>query len=160
MSDVNGLSPELAASLQRLQELVDLFGQHPDPLVQQRAIDLLKSVDHIHRAGLRRMAELLRISGLEQPALGSPEVRLLFDLYDLGEDGDRVRAEALLESIRPYIASHGGRLEVLKAKAGVVTVRLSGACESCPSSDATIRHVIQRKLSDGLPDFVRVEVVE
>jgi len=60
--------------------------------------------------------------------------------------------------VRPYVESHGGRLEVLNADGGVVTVRLSGACQGCSGSAATLRHVVEQALRDGLVDFVRMEV--
>lgn len=156
----DSLPAPIAAALARLDELVACFEQHPEPLVQERALELLQCVDRIHRGGLRRLADFLRMSGLEQPALADPQVRLLFDLYDLEEGGERARAEAVLDSVRPYIESHGGRLDVVNAEAGVVTVRLSGACQGCASSAITLRHGIEQALRDGMPDFVRMEVLE
>src|SRR5919202_1793064 len=72
MSPENPLPPELAAALERLDDLVAAFEQHPDPDVRERAVALLQCVDHVHRGGLRRLAELLRLAGLEPPALADP----------------------------------------------------------------------------------------
>lgn len=155
----NELPAELTVALDRLDDLVAAFEQHPDEIVQAHAFELLRCVDAVHRAGLQRIADLLRIAGLERRAVEDPEVRLLFDLYDLGEGGASARADAVLQSVRPYIESHGGRLEIVEAEAGVVTVRLSGACQGCSGSAATLRHVVEQALREGLPDFVRMEVV-
>lgn len=160
MTPENALPTDLAAALERLDYLVCTFNEHPDPAVQERAVALLQAVDRIHRGGLRRLADLLRISGLEQPALTDPEIRLLFELYDLTEGGERARADAVLDGARPFIESHGGRLDVVRADAGVVTVRLSESCHGCAGSAATLREMVERTLREGLPDFVRMEVVE
>jgi hypothetical protein len=80
------LPDRLAASVMRLDELVRHFEEYPDPLVHGPAIELLQLVDGLHRGGLRRLAELLRAAGLERRALDAAEVRLLYELYELGED--------------------------------------------------------------------------
>ncbi|HET7703307.1 MAG TPA: NifU family protein [Candidatus Limnocylindrales bacterium] len=156
----DALPAELEDILDRLQALVAGFEEEPDGAVQARVFELLRAVDILHRAGLRRIDELLRAAGLQARALDDPEVKLLFDLYDLGEGGDIQRVEAVLTGVAPYVESHGGRLSVIDAAGGVVTVSLSGACSSCPGSTSTLRHVVEAALRDGLPDFVRMEVVE
>lgn len=83
MADEAGLPDELAATVLRVDELVRHFEEYPDPLVRGPAMELLQLVDGLHRAGLRRLAELLRAAGLQRRALDDPEVRLLYDLYDL-----------------------------------------------------------------------------
>jgi nitrite reductase/ring-hydroxylating ferredoxin subunit/Fe-S cluster biogenesis protein NfuA len=154
------LPPELDDAVDRIAELVAGFEAETDDDLRARVFDLLRSIDLVHRAGLRRLNELLKVAGLQARAIDDPEVRLLFDLYDLGEGGDRERAEAVLVSVAPYIESHGGKLWVVEAEAGVVRVQLSGACSSCQGSTATLRGVVESALRDGLSDFVRMEVVE
>jgi nitrite reductase/ring-hydroxylating ferredoxin subunit/Fe-S cluster biogenesis protein NfuA len=153
------LAPDLAAALERLDELVAAFETHPDPAVQAAASEMLRCVDATHRAGLGRLVELVRDAGMERRLVEEPAVRLLVDLYDLAEGGEQGRADAVLDSVRPYVESHGGRLEVVAARDGVVTVRLSGACHGCSGSAATLRHVVEGTLRDAMPGFVRMEVV-
>lgn len=157
MNADNPLPPDAAAAAAQLDELIGLFEQHPDPAVQERVVALLRCVDRLHRGGLRRLAELLRLSGLEQPALADPEVRLLFDLYELGEGGERQRAESVLESVQNDVEAHGGRLEVVNARSGVITVRLGGVCQS---SAAALQAIIEQTLRQGLTDFLRLEIQE
>jgi hypothetical protein len=80
------LPAELAATVVRVDELVGYFLEHPDPLVRGNAEELLQRVDGLHRAGLRRLTDLLRAAGLERRALDEAEVRLLYTLYDLGDE--------------------------------------------------------------------------
>ena len=77
------LPDELRALITRLDDLVRHFEEYPDPLVRGPAIELLQLVDSLHRAGLRRIADLLRAAGLERRALDDAEVRLLYELYEL-----------------------------------------------------------------------------
>lgn len=156
----DSLPPELDAAVDRIADLVAGFEADTDEALQARVFELLRSIDLIHRAGLRRLDELLKVAGLQARAIDDPEVKLLFDLYDLGEGGEKQRAEAVLASVAPYVESHGGKLSVVEAEAGVISVRLSGACSTCQGSTATLRHLVEGALRDGLTDFVRMEVVE
>lgn len=85
------LPDEVAVAALQVDELVRSFEEHPDPLVRDQVLELLQRVDGLHRAGLVRLANLLRAAGLERRALEDPEVRLLYMLYDLdaqaGGDG-------------------------------------------------------------------------
>jgi len=150
----------LEAELDRLAELLAALDAAPDESGRERVIELLRSIDRVHRPGLRRLSELVRDAGLESRALDDPGIRLLWDMYDLDEGGDAERARAVLATVTPYIESHGGVLEVVGAERGVVSVALDGACSGCQGSTATLGHVVEGALRDGLPDFVRLEVVE
>lgn len=154
------LPDRVADALDHLVELVAGVESETDERVQERLVDLLRAVDLVHRAGLRRLHSILNEAGLLERALDDPSTRLLYELYDLGSDGDRQRADAVLDDVRPYIESHGGQLTVLDAADGEVTVRLSGACGGCTGSPATLGHVIEEALRAGLPDFVRLVVDE
>jgi hypothetical protein len=91
VADEPVLPDELAATVMRVDELVQHFEEYPDPLVRGPAMELLQLVDGLHRGGLRRLADLLRAAGLQRRALDEAEVRLLYDLYDL----DQPDADAL-----------------------------------------------------------------
>lgn len=156
---VGELPSDVAEALERLDELVAAFESHPDPEVGAAAAEMLRCVDAAHRSGLGRLLALAREAGLGERLGAEPEVRLLIDLYDLDEGGEQRRADAVLDTVRPYVESHGGRLEVVGAADGVVSVRLSGACQGCSGSAATLRHVVEGTLREAMPGFVRMEVV-
>lgn len=154
------LPAQLTSALERLDQLIQAFEQQPDPVVGERVFEMLRCVDGVHRWGLRELAALVEEAGLLPRALDVPEVRLLFGLYGLEKGGERDRADAVLDTVRGYIESHGGRLELVEAEAGVVKVRLSGTCRGCAGSAATLRQVVEETLRAELVDFVRLEVVE
>ena len=81
------LPPTVAAALARLDALVERFEEHPDPLVQGEAVELLQCVDLVHRAGLERLAAVLEGAGALPHARQDPAIALLFELYGLaGEE--------------------------------------------------------------------------
>ncbi len=71
----------------------------------------------------------------------------------------RDRVEAALEDLRPYIRGHGGDVELVSVKDGVVTVRLTGACVGCPAASATLRDGVEAYLFDRVPEVREVRAV-
>lgn len=62
------------------------------------------------------------------------------------------------EHVRPYIEMDGGSIEFTRFEDNVVYVRLSGACNTCPSSTVTLKGGVERQLCDRLPDVRSVEL--
>ena len=71
------------------------------------------------------------------------------------------RVEKVLEKIRPYIQSDGGDISLVSVDeaAGIVKVRLSGACGSCPSSTATLKGGVERMVRQEIPEIKEVVAV-
>ena len=63
-----------------------------------------------------------------------------------------------LDSVRPYLESHGGNVEVVAINDGVVRLKLQGSCHGCPSSVATVKSRIEQALFDAAPDVVEIIV--
>lgn len=71
----------------------------------------------------------------------------------------RDRVARVLNLIRPVVQSDGGDLELVDVTpAGVVRIRLHGACVGCPSSTMTLRVGIERNLKAHVPEVT--EIVE
>ena len=62
------------------------------------------------------------------------------------------------EQIRPALQSHGGDIEFLGVDLadGVVTVRLVGACGSCPFAQETLRVQVEQVLRAAIPEVKSV----
>lgn len=144
--------------LQRLEELLTELEQLDEP-VRQAVFELLDGIDTIHRFALGRLAEGIGPEAVERLRDADQAVAWLLDAYGIGVD-ELAAAEAALASIRPYIHSHGGKVEVLEAGQGVVRLRMSGACSGCSASAITLKEGIEEALREGLPGFARIEVVE
>ncbi len=64
----------------------------------------------------------------------------------------RDQVEAVLDEVRPAMLADGGNVELVDVSAdGVVSVRLVGACSSCPMSTVTLKLGIERALMEKLP---------
>ena len=65
-----------------------------------------------------------------------------------------------LGQIRPYLQQDGGDVEYVDMTAeGVVIVRLTGHCGSCPHAMATLKQGIESALKKVIPDVKAVEKI-
>jgi len=65
-----------------------------------------------------------------------------------------------LNEIRPALQADGGDVEVVAVKAGVVQVRLHGACVGCPSSRMTLQDGLARLLRERIPEVSGVAAIK
>ncbi len=69
------------------------------------------------------------------------------------------KVQATLETIRPALQADGGDVELVGVEDGVVTVRLVGACGSCPMSTMTLRMGVERLLRKEVPEMTKLVAV-
>jgi Fe-S cluster biogenesis protein NfuA len=69
------------------------------------------------------------------------------------------QVKTVLEKIRPSLQADGGDVEFVAIAAGVVQVRLKGACVGCPMSQMTLKNGIEKLLKREVPGVVAVEGV-
>lgn len=71
------------------------------------------------------------------------------------------RIERTLDDLRPYIASHRGQVEVVDFDEGdgTLLLRLGGTCQGCAASTITLRHGIEARLRQTVPEVRKVESV-
>jgi Fe-S cluster biogenesis protein NfuA len=66
------------------------------------------------------------------------------------------KIEAVLEQIRPALQADGGDVELVDVNDGVVSVRLKGACGSCPMATVTLKMGIEQALKEKVPEVKEV----
>ena len=71
----------------------------------------------------------------------------------------REKVEAALDRIRPALLADGGNVELVDVSQGVVKLRLTGACGSCPMATMTLQMGIERVLKDQVPEVKEVIAV-
>ena len=148
--------PRLEEVLDRLEGLLAEVDRLDDE-VRRPVLELLDGLDALHRTALERLPEALGAEGVERLRGADPALAWLLDAYGVAPD-QRAVAERALDSVRPYIHSHGGEVELLDASGGVVLVRLTGACSGCAASAITLREGVEAALREGVPGFQRLEV--
>jgi Fe-S cluster biogenesis protein NfuA len=67
------------------------------------------------------------------------------------------QVQEALELVRPALQADGGDVELVDVTDdGIVSVRLTGACGSCPMSTMTLKMGIERTLKDKIPEVKEV----
>ena len=66
-----------------------------------------------------------------------------------------------LEKIRPHLQADGGDVELIDVSAdGVVTVKLKGACGSCPMAAMTLQNGVARIIKQEVPEVKEIKAVD
>ncbi len=64
----------------------------------------------------------------------------------------KAQVEEVLNQVRPALQADGGDVELVDVSdEGIVSVRLTGACGSCPMSTMTLKMGIEKTLMENLP---------
>ena len=67
---------------------------------------------------------------------------------------------AMLNDVRPSLQADGGDVELVNVNAGIVKVRLEGACGSCPMAQLTLKMGIEKYLKEKISGVVEVVAVK
>lgn len=144
-----------------------LLGELGEPAVAEVAEELVRLLMGMYGAGLERIVSMLVGSALEGPALLSKLleddlVSSLLVLHDLHPEDTEARVVRALETVRPYLGSHAGGVELLgvanEPEGTVVMLRLRGSCDGCPSSAMTVKTAIEKAIVEACPEVLRVDV--
>ena len=153
----------LSETGERIDSLLSALGTS-GPVAQQRGEDLVALVTNLYGAGLERLLEVLadagRLDAVAFDALAADElVSGLLLVHGLHPYDVTTRVAAALDSVRPYLGSHGGDVELLGIDdAGVVTLRMLGTCDSCPSSTVTLQLAVEGAIQAAAPEVTAIQV--
>ena len=141
----------------RVQELTAQLEEVQDFQARAVADELVASIMQLYGEGLERIMDAVdeptRARLADDGVVAS--LLLIHGLYPVSLE-DRVR-EAL-DSVRPYMESHGGDVELVGIEDGVAHMRLVGHCKGCPASEATLELAIKKALEESAPDLEGLEV--
>lgn len=72
----------------------------------------------------------------------------------------REEVEKVLDLVRPMLQADGGNVELVDVSDdGIVSVKLTGACGSCPMSTMTLKMGIEKALKERIPAVKSVQQV-
>ena len=72
----------------------------------------------------------------------------------------RAKAAHILETeINPAVASHGGEIVLVDVKDATIFVRLTGGCQGCASSTATLKQGVERSFREAIPQLDEIRDV-
>ncbi|MDZ4270478.1 MAG: NifU family protein, partial [Mycobacterium sp.] len=132
---------------------------------RERAEQLVREITDLNGAGLERLMRLA-VRGAPEVAdeLGADDlVASLLLVHGLHPHPVERRIADALDTVRPYLGSHGGDVHLLDVVGdpGDHTVRLqfSGSCKSCPSSAVTLELAVEDAVRAAAPEITSIEVV-
>jgi Fe-S cluster biogenesis protein NfuA len=72
----------------------------------------------------------------------------------------RQRVEESLNTLRPYLETDGGNIEVIDiTDEMVLKLKLLGNCEDCPMSEMTMTAGVEEAIRRAVPEIQKVEAI-
>ncbi len=149
-----------AGELARLEALAS--GWEPG---QQALLSALKTgIEELNAEAFRRLiralqAEPAAAAALRQ-AVQDPLVYQVLRFHGLVKESLDSRVRRALDEVRPQLQAHGGDVELVALQLpGTVQLRLSGSCQTCPSSGETLSEGVERAIRALCPEIHTVERV-
>ena len=122
---------------------------------RERAEQLVREVVDLYGAGLARITTLVDPELLAKDDL----VASLLLVHGLHPHDVTRRVSDALDSVRPYLGSHGGDVSLVGIDGDVVRLELRGSCKTCPSSAVTLELAVEDAVRAAAPEIATIEVV-
>ncbi len=142
----------------RVQELTGRLEDLDDEGCRELAEELTGAVVQMYGAGLERIVELIEDEETRDRLASDELVAGLLMIHDLYPVPLEERVVAALDTVRPYMESHGGNVELLGIEDGVAKLRLQGSCKSCRASSSTLELAVRQALQEAAPDLLGMDV--
>jgi len=135
-----------------------------EPEAMVAAEQLKSAIEAFHKPALTSIVRTLRDDPRGKELLfalvDEPEVRAVLALQGIIRADPATRANQALATVRPYLQSHGGDVELVRIEDGAAKVRLQGSCNGCSMSAVTLRETVEEALVEQVEEIDRVEVLE
>lgn len=102
----------------------------------------------------RKWVPVQRSNGITASA-GSGSPAGLYSAQEFELELNPQNVDTVLEEVRPYLIADGGNVDVVSVVDGVISLKLQGACGSCPSSTTTMKMGIERILKEKFGKAVK-----
>jgi Fe-S cluster biogenesis protein NfuA/nitrite reductase/ring-hydroxylating ferredoxin subunit len=144
----------------RIQTLLDASAAG-GTAARERAEQLVREVIDLYGAGLQRMMHL-SISArpdLAEDFAADDLLASLLLVHGLHPHSVEQRIAGALDSVRPYLGSHGGDVDLLEVDGQTVRLRFAGSCKSCPSASVTLELAVEDAVRAAAPEIASIEVI-
>ena len=144
----------------RIQTLLDASASG-GAVAHERAEQLVREVTDLYGAGLER---IVAIAAGADPVIvdrlaDDDLVASLLLVHGLHPYSVERRVADALDTVRPYLGSHGGDVALLEVADDVVRLQFKGSCKSCPSSAVTLELAVEDAVRAAAPEIASIEVV-
>jgi Fe-S cluster biogenesis protein NfuA/nitrite reductase/ring-hydroxylating ferredoxin subunit len=145
---------------ERIQNLLDASSSG-GAVARERAEQLVREVTDLYGAVLERMMDVASAADpvLAERFAADDLVASLLLVHGLHPHDVERRVSDALDSVRPYLGSHGGDVSLLGVKDGVVHLQFQGSCKTCPSSSVTLELAVEDAVRAAAPEITSIEVV-
>ncbi|MDQ2783807.1 MAG: NifU family protein [Chloroflexota bacterium] len=149
--------------MERLDALIQETETFTDPAARAVTEEVVQALLELHGSSIERMLEIVVAAGdagepIMAEIIADDKTRNLLLLHGLHPVAMEERVRQALDRVRPYMASHGGYVELRGIEEGVVYLRLEGSCHGCPSSLLTLQLSIEKEIMALAPDVAGIEV--
>ncbi len=149
--------------VERVQDLQARLDSSTESATREVAEELISALVQMYGAGLERILASLFDAGAPGERIAAtlpddPLVATLLLIHDLHPVPLELRVQQALDSVRPYMESHGGNVELLSLESGVARIHLQGSCSDCSASSVTLELAIKQALEEAAPDLEGLEV--
>lgn len=152
-------APDLRAVGDRLEALLDGLRSTLDLRVWEAVEEAVGLVTDLYGGGLARVLELVSPEDADR-LVADDLIASLLILHGLYPHNLETRVRMALDSVRPYLGSHGGDVHMLDVdeERGVLRLRMMGSCDGCPSSAVTLQTAVRQAIEQAAPEIVHIEV--
>jgi Fe-S cluster biogenesis protein NfuA len=152
----------LQERIRKIDGLVTQLQNAGDPVVRASVLELVQTVMEFHARAIDRMMEIIASSGdagwtMIETFTRDELVNSMLLLHGLHPEDLDTRVRTALETVRPYLKSHGGNVELVEIADGVVRLQMMGSCNGCPSSAVTLKTAIEKAVLEAAPDVASIE---
>lgn len=145
------------ARLARLDEVLGQLELVPGATAAL-GVEAVQALSQVYGEALARVLDMVAGTPALLEAFDRDELlRHLMVLHGLHPRPLAERVEAALERVRPYLRSHGGDVSLVGVTGDVARVVLTGHCDGCSSSTATMQTAISEAVLAVAPELARVE---
>ena len=129
---------------------------------QRLTVQALKcAIEDLNKEAFTRLIRALRDDPAARARLGhsvtDPLVYGVLRFHGLVKESLPARVERALDEVRPFMASHGGNVELVALRPpDTVEVRLIGSCHGCPASSQTLTEGVEKAIRAHCPEILHI----
>ena len=160
MTDADGR--RLDASLRRIEALIAALDDLPDPNAREPARELLDQVLNLHALALGRMGAMIAAAEGGPALLGrlaeDDQIRAVLLLHGLHPETVEARIRGAVERLRPALDARGVRVDLVKAGAAMVRLRVHADGRVGTLSADALRQEIEDAVVGAAPEIEEIVI--
>lgn len=160
IDDSSTVLNRLVQAITSLEDIVEGWDES-----QRLTVQALKSaIEDLNKEALKRLIRSLKNDPAARSQLGQavtdPLIYGVLRFHGLVKESLHARIEKALDEVRPFMATHGGDVELVAVKPpDTVEVRLIGACHGCPASSQTLTEGVEKAIREHCPEILHIHQV-